>query len=69
MPRAYGSSIVAFAALIAGSLVFLLVSSGTALHQLAIGIMLASLTLAITLALLEMCWNLALHVAGSGKRY
>jgi hypothetical protein len=65
MPREYGSSIVAFAALIAGSLVFFLVSSGSALHQLAIGIMLASLTLAITLALLEICWNLALHVAGN----
>lgn len=59
----YRSTIAFFAALICGSLVFLWISRGTQLHQLAIAIVMSSVTLALALALLELCWHAALRAA------
>ena len=59
----YRSAIGTFAGLIAAALIFLWISGGTALHPLAIGIMLSSVTLAIALALFEVCWRLGQHFA------
>ena len=60
----YRSTIASFAALICGSLVFLWISRGTQFHQLAIGIAMSSVTLALALALFELCWRAALLAAG-----
>jgi hypothetical protein len=59
----YGSSIAFFAVLICAALAFLWISHATELRQLAVGIMLSSLTLAIALALFEACWHLVAHAA------
>lgn len=55
----YGGSLAAFSALIAGALLFLWISRGTGLQQLAIGVLLSSVTLAVALALFELCWRFA----------
>jgi hypothetical protein len=59
----YRSTIVSFAALICGAVIFLWISRGTQFHQLAIGIMMSSVTLALALALFELCWRVALWAA------
>jgi hypothetical protein len=61
----YRSPIASFVVLIAGALIFLWISRGTGLHQLAIGILLSLVTLAILLGLFELFWWLALHDATS----
>jgi hypothetical protein len=61
--REYRSTIASFAALICGALVFLWISRGTQFHQLAIGIVLSSVTLALALALFELFWRVALLAA------
>ena len=55
--REYGAAILPFTVLIGGSLLFLWISLGTRLHQLAIGIVMFSVTLAIALALFELSWR------------
>lgn len=60
----YLSTIAPFATLICGALVFLWISRGTQLHQLAIGIVMSSVTLALALTLFELCWRVALWAAG-----
>jgi hypothetical protein len=56
-PREFRGPLAAFAGLIAASMVFLWASRGTQLHQLAIGIALSSITLALALGLFELCWS------------
>ena len=51
--RELRGTIAAFTALIGAALIFLGISRGSQLHQLAIGIVLASLTLALALILTE----------------
>jgi hypothetical protein len=66
----YRSTIASFAALTCGALAFLWISRGTQYHQLAIGIMLSAMTLALALALFELCWRVGLFVGtffGSGN--
>ena len=55
--REFRGPFVAFAGLIAGSLMFVWISRDTRLHQLAIGIALCSITLALALGLFELCWS------------
>ncbi|MGA7803004.1 MAG: hypothetical protein WCB02_00080 [Bradyrhizobium sp.] len=59
----YRSSIASFAALNGIALIFLWISRATELHQLAIGIMMSSITLTIAMALFELCWCVGLRVA------
>jgi hypothetical protein len=59
----YRAPIATFAALICGALVLLWVSRGTQFHQLAIGIVMSSATLALLLALFELCWRVGLNLA------
>ena len=61
--REYRPAIASFAILIGGSLIFLWISWGTQLHQLAIGIGMSSITLALALALFEVCWQVGERVA------
>ena len=60
--REYGAATLSFTVSIGGSLLFLWVSRGTQLHQLAIGTVMVSVTLAIGLAF-EMCWSAGVYVA------
>lgn len=59
----YRPAIASFAILIGGSLIFLWISWGTQFHQLAIGIGMSSITLALALALFEVCWQVGERVA------
>jgi hypothetical protein len=59
----YRSTIASFAALICGTLIFLWISRGTPFHQLAIGIVMSAMTLALALALFELCWRGGLFLA------
>jgi hypothetical protein len=61
--RGYRSTIAPFAALICGAMIFLWISRGTQFHQLAIGIMMSAITLAIGLAVFELCWRVGLFAA------
>ena len=61
--REYQPAISWFAILIGGSLIFLWISRGTQLHQLAIGIGMSSITLALGLALFEVCWQVGSRIA------
>lgn len=60
--REYGSTISSFAALICSAMIFLWISRGTQFHRLAIGIMMSAVTLALGLALFELCWRVGLFV-------
>jgi len=57
------TTIASFAALVCGALVFPWISHGTQFHQLAIGIAMSAITLAVALALFEVCWRVGLFVA------
>jgi hypothetical protein len=61
--REYGAAMLSFAVLIGGSLFFLWISRGTQFHQLAIGTVMFSVTLAAALALFELCWRAGGYVA------
>jgi hypothetical protein len=61
--REYRSVSVSLAAVIGSAMFFLWISGGTQFHQLAIGIMISTVTLTLALALFELCWRLALSVA------
>lgn len=56
----YRSTIAPFAVLVCGALLFLWISQGTQLHQLAIGIAMAAITLTVTLVLFELCWRVGM---------
>lgn len=60
----YRSTIMSFAALICGAMIFLWISRGTQFHQLAIAIAMSAITLSVALALFELCWRVGLVVAG-----
>jgi hypothetical protein len=62
----YRSAIASFAAMNGGALIFLWISWGTQLHQLAIGIMTSSITLTLALVLFELCWRIGSRVAHRG---
>ncbi len=59
----YRSPVAFFTALICGALAFLWISRGTQFHQLAIGLAMSAVTLALALTLFELCWRAALWVA------
>lgn len=59
----YSSVVASFAALNSAALIFLWISRGTQVHQLAIGIMMSSIALTLALALFELCWQVGLRVA------
>ena len=59
----YGAAILSFNVLIGGRLLFWWISPGTRLHQLTIGIVMFSVTLAIALALFELCWRAGAYLA------
>jgi len=59
----YRSTIASFAALICGAIIFLWISRGTQFYQLAVGIAISAITLAVALLLFEFCWRLGLFVA------
>jgi hypothetical protein len=59
----YRSTIASFAALICAAMIFLWISHGTQFQQLAIGTAMAAVTLAVALALFELCWRVGLLVA------
>jgi len=63
----YGASIAALSVLIAGALLFLWISRGTGLQQFAIGVLLSSITLAVALALVELCWPFAMGSASPDR--
>jgi len=64
----YRSAIASFAALIVGVVIFLWLSDGTQFHQLAIGIMMSSVTLTVALALLELCWQVGLRAGFDSQK-
>lgn len=55
----YRSGIACFAVLIGGTLIFVSISGGTQFHQLAIGTVMSSITLALALALFELAGRVA----------
>jgi hypothetical protein len=59
----YRSTVGFFAALVCGAMIFLWISHGTRFQQLAIGIAMSAITLAVALALFELCWRAGLLVA------
>lgn len=61
--REFRPAITCFAALIGGAMIFLWISRGTQLHQLAIGTQLSAITLTLALALFELSWRVGLVVA------
>lgn len=66
--REYRSAIASFTALIGGAMIFLWISRGTQFHQLAIGIVMSSVTLASALALFELCWRVGLYAGAALRR-
>jgi hypothetical protein len=61
--REYRTAIASLAALVCGAMVFPWISQGTQFHQMAIGIAMSAITLAVALALFEVCWRVGLYVA------
>jgi len=61
--REYGAAIRSFTVLIGTGLIFFWISRGTRFHQLAVGIVMFSVTLAIALALFELYWRFGAYMA------
>jgi hypothetical protein len=59
----YRSTLVSLAAAVGAAMAVLWISRGTQFHQLAIGIMMSTVTLTLVLVLFELCWHVTLSVA------
>ena len=61
--REYRCTIASLAALVCGAMALPWITHGAQFHQLAIGIAMSAITLAVALALFEVCWRVGLFVA------
>jgi len=61
--REYRTTMASLATLACGAMVFPWIGRETQFHQLAIGIAMSAITLAVALALFEVCWRVGLFVA------